>query len=275
MSASPRVLITGGASGLGRALAQAWLQQGSRVLIGDINQARADDTLAALSELPGELAYLPLDVRREQDFNHAHQWLEEHWGGLDILVNNAGVAAAARVDRGSLEDWDWIFDINIKSIARSSRIFVPMMKRQQSGHIVNIASLAGLMNLPVMASYNTTKAGVIALSETLRNELQPFGIHTTVVCPSFFRTNLHESLRSPEPGMTEIVDKLLSSDELTADDVAQSILRAVSKQQFMLIPHRSGRIAWRIKRLAPWLFLRTMKKSGLRLQNKLDRNGNQ
>ena len=264
-----RILITGGASGLGRAMAEAWLKDGARVFIGDVNDERGRETVAALATLPGTVEFQHLDVRDAASFNAAREWIEQHWGGLDVLVNNAGVAAAARIDRGDLADWDWIFDINVKGVVRGCKVFTPMMKRQQSGHIVNIASLAGLMNAPVMGSYNVTKAGVIALSETLRHELSPYDIHTTVVCPGFFRTNLHESMRSPEPGMVEMVDKLLSSDELTAAQIAAMIKQAVHRKQFMLIPHKSGRRAWFVKRFVPVLFNRIMRKSAVGMDRKL------
>ena len=131
MSQTPqRILITGGASGLGRALAEAWLRDGAQVLIGDVNEDRAAETLAALKDLPGELAFQHVDVRDAASLNHAREWVEQHWGGLDVLVNNAGVAAAARIDRGDMTDWDWIFDINVKGVVRGCKVFVPMMKRQ-------------------------------------------------------------------------------------------------------------------------------------------------
>lgn len=266
---SQRILITGGASGLGRAMAEAWAKEGARVLIGDVNEERGRETVEALSSLPGTVEFLYLDVRDAANFNAAREWLEQHWGGLDVLVNNAGVAAAARIDRGDMADWDWIFDINVKGPVRACKVFVPMMKRQGHGHIVNIASLAGLVNAPVMASYNVTKAGVIALSETLRNELSIHGIGCTVVCPGFFRTNLHESVRSPEPGMVEVVDKLLSSDELTAAQIAVMIQHAVARQQFLLIPHKSARRAWFIKRFVPPLFRRVMRDSAMRLERQI------
>ncbi|EKF73494.1 short chain dehydrogenase [Alcanivorax hongdengensis A-11-3] len=270
MTASQRVLITGGASGLGRAMAESWLRDGARVLIGDVNEARGKETLAALADLPGTLEFIHLDVRDAASLNHVREWLEQHWGGLDVLVNNAGVAAAARIDRGDMADWDWIFDINVKGVVRGCKVFVPLMKRQGQGHIVNIASLAGLLNAPVMGSYNVTKAGVIALSETLRYELAPYGIHTTVVCPGFFRTNLHESMRTPEPGMIETVDKLLSSNELTAAQIADMIKKAVARRQFFLLPHKSGRRAYWFKRFLPPVFGRIMLKGADRMKRKLE-----
>jgi NADP-dependent 3-hydroxy acid dehydrogenase YdfG len=267
-----RVFITGGASGLGRALACAWLKQGASVLIGDINDTRAQAFIDEM-QLPSErFAFLHVDVRDENSFVAAREWLSSHWDGLDILVNNAGVAASARIDRGSLEDWDWIFDINAKSVVRACRVFVPLFKQAGHGHIVNTASLAGLLNPASMASYSASKATVISLSETLRWELAPYSIHVTVVCPSFFQTNLHESMRSPEPGMVDAMKRLMASKELTAEQVADAILHAVTKQQFLLLPHASGRRAFALKKYLPSRFAKLMLKQSMSLKKKLGDN---
>lgn len=265
---SKRILITGGASGLGRSLAAYYVRRGWKVLIGDLNEERGAGTATALSA-EGDIHFLPLDVTREASMEAARDWVEEQWGGLDVLVNNAGVAAAGRVERIPPEDWDWMLDINLKGVARGCRLFVPLFKKEGGGHIVNIASMAGLLNPPMMSSYNVAKAGVIALSETLRFELEPWGIHTTVVCPGFFQTNLAESLRTPEPGMEETVGKLLASSEIDADDIARMIAAAVDKRQFMLLPHRAGRKAWFFKRFLPWLFNGQIRQMARRYKSKM------
>lgn len=262
-----RVLITGGASGLGRALAARYALDGWRVLIGDVNAERGRETAA---ELDGEVVFRHLDVTDESSLAAARDWLKAEWGGLDVLVNNAGVAAAGRVERIPPEDWDWILDINLMGVVRGCRVFVPLFKRQGSGHVVNIASMAGLLNAPVMANYNVAKAGVVALSETLRFELAPWGIRTTVVCPSFFQTNLHESLRTPEPGMQKTVEKLLASSELDADDVARIIRDAVARGRFLVLPHRAARRAWFFKRYLPWLYNRGMRRLAGSYRRKLE-----
>lgn len=262
-----RILITGGASGLGRALAARYAADGWRVLIGDVNQQRGRETAASLG---GAVHFRPLDVTDEDSLAAVRDWLEAEWGGLDVLVNNAGVAAAGRIERIPPEDWDWILDINLTGVVRGCRVFVPLFKRQGTGHIVNVASMAGLLNVPVMSSYNVTKAGVVALSETLRHELEPWGIRTTVVCPSFFMTNLHESLRTPEPGMGEMVEKLLASSDIDADDIAMIIRNAVARGRFLVLPHRHGRRAWFFRRYLPWLFHRRMRKLAVRYRQKLE-----
>ncbi len=192
-----RILITGAASGLGRALAQAAVADGARVLLTDRDQAAGElarlELAESIREAGGDtarVAFLPLDVRDDLAWDAAREWCALQWGGLDVLVNNAGVAAAGPIAEIPMADWDWILEINLKGVIRGVRTFVPMFAAQGSGHVVNIASLAGLMNLANMASYNVTKAGVISLSETMRCELEPLGVRTTVVCPSFFQTNL-------------------------------------------------------------------------------------
>ena len=103
-------------------------------------------------------------------------WVEPDWGGLDLLVNNAGVAGGGRIERCSIEDWQWIFDVNLFGVVRGTRAFVPMLKAQGSGRIVNTASLAGLVHPPGMGSYNAVKAAVVAFSETAAHELAPYGV---------------------------------------------------------------------------------------------------
>jgi NAD(P)-dependent dehydrogenase (short-subunit alcohol dehydrogenase family) len=268
---SQRIFITGGASGLGRAIAERYLRDGARVLIGDMNEDRGAATVEALSPL-GTIQFLPLDVRRESSLIDARKWLEENWGGVDILVNNAGVAAAGRVERLTDEDWRWILDINLMGVVYGCRVFTALFKAQGGGHIVNIASMAGLLNPPMMSSYNVTKAAVVALSETLHYELDPWGIGTTVVCPSFFQTNLTESMRSPEPGMAEQVGKLLATSDISADDIATMIRDAVDKGRFMLLPHKAARRAWWLRRFLPGLFTGQMRK--LAASNKRKMEGN-
>lgn len=262
-----RIFVTGGASGLGRALAGRYAEDGWRVLVGDVDEDRGREAEQALGS---NVRFRLLDVTDEDALVAARDWLEAEWGGLDVLVNNAGVAAAGRIERIPLEDWDWILDINLMGVVRGCRVFVPLFKRQGNGHIVNIASMAGLLNVPVMSSYNVTKAGVVALSETLRFELEPWGIGTTVVCPSFFRTNLHERLRTPEPGMAETVDKLLAGSSINADDIAAMIRVAVDRNSFLVLPHRDGRRAWFFKRYLPWLLNRRMRRLAQRYRRKLE-----
>ncbi len=261
-----RILITGAASGLGKALATAAVEDGARVLLTDADPAAGELARLELAERiresggdAGRVAFLALDVRDDAAWDAAREWCEREWSGLDVLVNNAGVAAAGPISDIPMGDWDWILDINLKGVIRGVRTFVPVFTAQGSGHVVNIASLAGLMNLANMSSYNVTKAGVISLSETMRCELEPLGIRTTVVCPSFFSTNLADRMRTTDPAFEVMARKALAGDmfpgpKLTAEDVARKILRAVRREKFLLLPHVETRGMWLFKRLAPTPF---------------------
>jgi NAD(P)-dependent dehydrogenase (short-subunit alcohol dehydrogenase family) len=237
---SRRVLVTGAGSGLGRAMADRFAAAGDRVLYTDLTAPDAPEALA-------------LDVRDDTAWAAARAWCEQRWGGLDILVNNAGVAAAGRIEAVPMEDWHWIIETNLLSAVRGCRTFVPLLKAQRSGHVVNVASLAGLLTPPTMGSYNVSKAGVVALSDTLRSELAPFGVRTTLVCPGFVRTNLAASLRSPDPALTELTTKLVTRSALSPEDVAAKVVEAVDRGRYLVLTERAGRLAWLAKRYAPAL----------------------
>ncbi len=154
-----RVLVTGAASGLGAALTAAFRARGDEVLATDL--AGAD---------------LTLDITSDDDWAAALAHVEDTWGGLDLLVNNAGVAGGGRLDVATMDEWEWITRINLFGVVRGTRAFVPMFKAQRSGHIVNVASLAGLVHPAGMASYNAVKAAVVALTETTGHELASYGV---------------------------------------------------------------------------------------------------
>jgi NAD(P)-dependent dehydrogenase (short-subunit alcohol dehydrogenase family) len=266
---SQRILITGAASGLGKALAGQYLARGDKVLFTDIHHERAAETLSELKS-QGEIHFQPADVCSDSDWQGLVSWTEAQWGGLDVLVNNAGVAASGRFDRIPMEDWDWIIEVNLKSVIRGCRSFVPMMKQQRSGHLVNIASLAAFGSVPAMSSYNVTKSGVVSLSETLRHELAPFGIRTTVACPAYFQSNLADSLRTTEPSMHDTIRKLLSRGKLSADQVAAIIVDAQIRGRFLVLPQSVGRSLHFTKRFLPFLYNRELSRLAERYYQKFE-----
>ncbi|RZS30405.1 NADP-dependent 3-hydroxy acid dehydrogenase YdfG [Herbihabitans rhizosphaerae] len=265
-----RVLVTGGASGLGAAIAHRYAKDGARVLVSDVDGEAGEKTVAALGD---SAAFVKLDVTSDADWTAAREWCEREWDGLDVLVNNAGVAGGGRFERISMADWEWIMAINLTGVVRGCREFVPLFKRQGSGHLVNVASLAAIMNLPAMASYNVSKAAVLSLSETLRTELSPYGIGTTVVCPGFVRTNLGARMRSADPAAERMMERLMESSSVTPDDVAEQVFQAVHSGQFMVLTHKEGRKAARLKRLMPRLVDAQREKYWQRLRAKIERDG--
>ncbi|WP_026909609.1 SDR family oxidoreductase [Patulibacter minatonensis] len=270
-----RILITGAASGLGLALATRYARDGWRVLLTDLDQDALDRAVAGITAAGGaadRLSTLVLDVRSDDDWGAAEAWVRRTWGGLDVLVNNAGVATGGRFEHLPVEDWDWILQINLMGVVRGCRTFVPLFREQGSGHLVNIASAAGLLNPPVMASYNVVKAGVVSLSETLRSELEPAGITTSVVCPTFFRTGLAGSFRTPDEAVRRTMEKLVTQSSVPADVIAGRIQDAVAKGRFLILTDREGVVAYAVKRFVPPLFRREARKGAIRLLNSIARS---
>jgi len=263
-----RVLVTGAGSGLGKAIAMRFAAGGYRTLVSDVDGEAAEAVAKGI-----DAEFLPLDVTDPQAWEQARAWCAEHWDGLDVLVNNAGVASAGRFERITLDDWDWIWDINFKGVLHGCRAFVPEFKERGAGHLVNVASLAGIMNLPAMASYNVSKAAVISLSETLRNELTAYGVHTTVVCPAYVRTNLGDRMRSPDQSMIALMDKLMASSTVTPTDVADQVFDAVARKRFLVLTHRDGRQSWLLKRYLPKVVEARVAKYWRRLRSTVEREG--
>ena len=260
-SNSRRVLITGGAGGLGRALALRYARAGWRVCITDLNDIQGEVTRSELSQLASQAIYIHADVTRESDLQAVAQQLQAHWGGLDVLINNAGVAGAGAIEDTSLADWEWILNINLLGVVRGCKVFTPMFKQQGQGQIINIASMAGLLDVPLMASYNVSKAAVVALSGTLKQELMDAGIAVSVVCPSFFKSNLDQGSRSADPRLKKQMSKLLERGKLSAEHIAEQVFAGAERKQFLILPHKEGARVWQVKRFLPhgiysWLLQR-------------------
>jgi NAD(P)-dependent dehydrogenase (short-subunit alcohol dehydrogenase family) len=188
-----------------------------------------------------------LDITSDDDWAAALGWVEERWGGLDILVNNAGVAGGGRIDIAGIDEWQWIVDVNLLGAVRGCRTFTPMLKRQRSGRIVNVASLAGLVHPAGMASYNAVKAGVVALTETLGHELSVYGVTAHAVCPSYFRTNLLSSLRGADEALGAVVTELVQTSPFTADDIAAAVLAGLDAGDELILPDPMARAAYDLK----------------------------
>ncbi|PID42342.1 MAG: short chain dehydrogenase [Gammaproteobacteria bacterium] len=263
---SKRVFITGGASGLGKETALVFSRHGHKVCIGDVNDERGSEAEQELLAIKPGSMYRHCDVSKSRDLETIRDELVKEWGGVDIVINNAGVAGVAGyIEDSTLTDWDWVLNINLMGVVRGCKAFIPVLKEQGGGHIVNIASMAGLMSAPMMANYNVSKAGVVSLSETLRVELDPFHIGTSVVCPAFFETNLCESLRSNVDGVEGRVQKMMARSGISANDVAKAIYRAVRKNEFYVLTHKDEKRLWQLKRLWPdgFAYLLKRKTKGL------------
>lgn len=232
---SSSVLVTGGAAGLGAALADAFAARGDRVLVADLPGARSDHPL------------IELDVRSQEQWQAARERVETEWGGLDVLVNNAGAAGGGRLDLCTLEEWRSLTEVNLFGAVLGTRTFVPVLKAQGSGLVVNIASLAGLVHPAGMASYNATKAAVVALSETTGHELAQFGVRCACVCPSYFRTGLVEHLEVTDVALTQVMRRLVERAPLGPADIAAAVIEGLDRGEELILPDPAARAAHELK----------------------------
>lgn len=245
---APYVFITGGASGLGLALARQYLAAGAKVAIGDCDASALARVMR--SDLVGALAF-QCDVRVEADLLAAAEALLAAWGRIDLVFNNAGVAVAGSIEDTPLGDWQWIVDINLMGVVRGCRVFVPLMRRQGHGRIINISSMAGLLSPPAMSAYCATKAAVVALSEVMQVELHGSGVGVCVVCPAFFRTGLALHSRAVTSDLRATVEQLVSDSPVSADEIAQRVRSGVARRQFLILTHRAEGLIWVLKRVLP------------------------
>ena len=251
-----RILVTGAASGLGAALATAFEARGDEVLRTDLRDAD-----------------LNLDVTSGDDWAAALAHVERTWGGLDVLVNNAGVAGGGRLDVATIDEWRWITEINLFGAVRGTRTFVPLFKRQRSGHIVNVASLAGLVHPGGMGSYNAVKAAVVAFTETAGHELAAYGVTAHAVCPSYFRTNLMSSMQGRDETLGKVIASLVESSPITADDIAAAVLEGLARGDELILPDRAARDAYGLKQRDRAGYDQVMRAQAVRLDS-LDPEGN-
>jgi NAD(P)-dependent dehydrogenase (short-subunit alcohol dehydrogenase family) len=254
------IAITGAGSGFGSALAHHYATEGWNVAVTDINEERAQRTLSELERVGGDHFSMLLDITKTDHWQQLEDTVVRQWGGLEVLVNNAGVAAAGNIEDTSIEDWDWILDIDLMGVVRGCHQFAGLMKRQKSGHIVNISSFAALAGLPFITAYGVAKAGVVALSEALRAEMHPYGVGVTVACPAFVKTGLLDTFRSDKPDTKAQVTKWMETSGISAEQVARDVARAVKKKQFMLLTHAQTRTAWRMKRWLPERYFKMIAK---------------
>lgn len=262
-----RIMITGAGSGLGREMALRWAREGWRLALSDVNQAGLEETLRLVREAGGDGFIQRCDVRDYSQLTALAQACEQRLGGIDVVVNNAGVAAGGFFSELSLEDWDWQLSINLMGVVKGCKAFLPLLLKSQ-GRLINIASMAALMQGPAMSNYNVAKAGVVALSESLLVELRDQQVKVHVVCPSFFQTNLLDSFRGPTPAMKAQVGKLLESSPISAGEIADYIFQQVAAEEFMILPHEQGRMAWAIKRQQPQAIYDEMARMAARMRSK-------
>lgn len=249
-----RAFITGGGGGLGRALGLALAKDGWTIGITDIKEDALAETKKIIEDAGGKAFTYKFDVSKKEDYKIAFDDFISKAGGLDLLINNAGVGDGGLIGEYDLAHWDWITGINQMAAVYGSHFAVPLLKKQGSGHIISIASAAGLANMPNMGMYNVTKAAVISLMETIYAEVKGFGVDASVVCPTFFRSNIMQHHKGDE-NSAKIGQTIIQRAKFSPDDIADYILTKAGKKQFYILHPWQAKMVFHVKRFFPNFFL--------------------
>ena len=252
-----RAFITGAGSGLGFAFAELLAKDGWKLAITDISAERLAAVSEKLSAAGGAPSTYIFDVSDYAQFKQAVDEFVLKHGGIDIGINNAGIGCGGLIDELPIETFRKVVDINLLGVLNGCHLFVPIMKKQGSGHILNIASAAAFVSAPRMSAYNMTKAGVVSLSETLRVELFEHSINVSVLMPSYIRTNIGQDAI----GSTDDVRRakhLVANADLTAEAVAHETLKKMQAGDLYVVMSDEARFLWRFKRLFPDRFWRAV-----------------
>jgi len=253
-------IVTGGASGIGRALGEELAARGCTVVLAD-RQVRLARDVARTLEKRGSTAWAAdLDVRDLAAFEALARDVRARFGRIDLLFNNAGIGVAGGMETYAPEDWDDVFDVNLRGVANGVQAVYPMLVEQRSGQIVNTASMAGLIASPSLGSYTASKHAVVGLTKALRVEATRFGVRASVLCPGMVRTPILTGGRFGRLNLTLTEEEILGLWErfrpMEPELFARRAVDAVMRNQAVIVLPRWWKALWYLERLSPWLSLR-------------------
>jgi NAD(P)-dependent dehydrogenase (short-subunit alcohol dehydrogenase family) len=240
-------VITGGASGIGKAVATRAATEGMKLVLGDIEERALKETEAELAGQGAEVIGVVTDVADADSVHELRDRALRQFGAVHLVHNNAGVGAGGPLWTVSEEDWRWILGVNLWGVIHGISTFVPLFIDQGEGHVVNTASVAGLTSSPMLGPYNATKHAVVTISETLYKDLQLAGapVGVSVLCPGFVQTGIGESDRNrpswaPEPegaaDMAQVIRDLVAGG-IPPAVVADRVIGAVKSDTFYILTH--------------------------------------
>jgi len=252
-------VITGAGSGIGAAFAKELANRGGRVVCSDIDEMSASLTADAIIDKGGEALALRCDVSQLDDVTalakEAQSWFD---GPPTVVINNAGVGAGGLpIGEMSVDDWQWVLDINLWGPIHGCHVFTPILREAGYGGIINVASAAAFGAAPGMAAYNVSKAGTLSLSETLAAELSGTGVNVTVLCPTFVKTNIVDSGRISDRS-TQLAGQLMRWTGFSPERVARTCLNTLDRGGLYCMPQPDARIGWGIKRFTPTVYTRAV-----------------
>jgi NADP-dependent 3-hydroxy acid dehydrogenase YdfG len=256
--------VTGGASGIGEALATKLAGAGAEVWIADRQIDKAQQLAQGLSSGGAKAHAIELDVRDYSSFERAVADAMQEAGRIDYLFNNAGIGVSGEIASYTLDDWNDVFDVNLRGVVHGIQAVYPIMIRQHSGHIVNTASMAGLTTGASQASYTATKHAVVAISRTLRVEAEGHGVQVSALCPGVIRTpiltgGVYGRIDMPGVSSQDILKSWERLRPMAPDKFAERVLRAVLRNDAIIVVPGWWKAWWYLERLSPALSLRLAK----------------
>lgn len=264
-------LVTGGASGIGRALCEKLAADGAIVVVADINVSGAEDVAAAIRQRIGRSTAVLLDVSREVEFQKVVSDVVAAHGRLDYLFNNAAAAIVGEFRDGNVADFRRVVDVNLFGVVHGTMAAYRVMLRQGFEHIVNISSVTGLMPTPILTAYSTTKWAVVGFSTALRVEAAGLGVKVSVACPGLVRTDMGEHNVYWNVRKEDHLAQLPWRWMIEPGQAAKAILRGVARNQEIIVFPFSARVGWWMYRACPAVFAPLMRRvlqrfRGLRLK---------
>lgn len=249
-------VVTGAGSGIGQAFALEISRRGGHVVCADINLARAQETAKAIVSTGGKALAVACDVTDLAAVEALAVTAEAEFGHTaNLIINNAGIGTGGKpVGKTSIEDWRATLDVNLWGVIHGCHVFAPRLRETGKGGIINVASTASFAAAPLMGPYNVSKAGVLALTETLSAELAGTSIKACALCPTLVKTNILRDGRIGEE-QSQLASKLMNWIGLSAESVAGTTLNALDRGQLYVLPQIDARAVWRMKRYAPVSYL--------------------
>lgn len=264
----PRVaVVTGGASGIGHALAVALAARGDVVTVADIDEQAAETVAKDLrARHPGRVEGAALDVQDAAAVAGLIQSVKDKRGRIDLVFNNAGISIGGTAEEHTLDHWNRAIDVNLRGVVHGVLAAYPIMLEQGYGHIINTASLAGLVPSPLKIAYTTTKHAVVGLSLGLRSEAASHGVQVSVVCPGYVDTPLLDNVNSGLPQTADGAHARERAIKLQGklylpDHLARDVLHGIDRNQAVIVGPSYARVAWWIARFTPSLALKSAAKN--------------
>jgi short-subunit dehydrogenase len=244
-------LITGAASGIGRAITLRLAKEGATLFVIDINESGLTEVAAVARGFGVEVLSRRCNVAEPREVSAAVAEVLSRWNGVDILVNNAGITYYGKTERMAADHWDKLMRVNLLSHIQFTRELLPSLLARREAHVLNVCSILGLIGMPKVTAYCASKFGMVGFSESLRNEFGRQGLGVTAMCPGFVRTNLFTNA----PLQADVEEHKLPPKVIctTPERVANAAVKAIYRNRRLVVMEPFARLMYATKRFAPWL----------------------